>query len=156
MSFTIRLAIFLILNFGALAIGGLSTGKAVTGDWYMQLHKAPWTPPGWVFGFAWTAIMICLSFFMAKWTAAASGNALTRILVIYIIQWVLNVAWNPVFFSFHQVIAAQVIIFALLLLVVYMMKISWATTGNFALLLLPYIIWLVIANSLNVYVLVRN
>lgn len=156
MSFIVRLFIFLILNFGALAIGGLSTGKAVTGDWYLQLNKAPWTPPGFVFGLAWSLIMICLSFLMAKWTMEVSGSDLTKVLIVFVIQWILNVVWNPVFFSFHQLLAGQIIIFALFLLVIYMMKLSWPSVGNWALLLLPYIIWLAIANSLNFYALVKN
>ncbi len=156
MSFTVRLLIFLILNFGALWLGGLSTGKAVTGEWYLQLNKAPWTPPGFVFGLSWSLIMICLSILMAKWSMSVSGNELTRVLIIYVVQWILNVAWNPVFFSFHQVMAAQIIIFVLLLLVIYMFMLSRPQVGNWALLLLPYIIWLTIANSLNLYVLVKN
>ena len=156
MSFTVRLLIFLILNFGALALGGLSTGKAVTGDWYLQLNKAPWTPPGFVFGLSWTIIMICLSILMAKWSMSVSGSELTKVLIVYAIQWVLNVVWNPVFFSFHQVLVGQIIIFTLLLLVFYMYMISKPQVGNWALLLLPYILWLAIANSLNLYVLVKN
>ena len=156
MSFTVRLLIFLILTFGALALGGLSTGKAVTGDWYLQLNKAPWTPPGFVFGLSWTIIMICLSILMAKWSMSVSGSELTKVLIVYAIQWVLNVVWNPVFFSFHQVLVGQIIIFTLLLLVFYMYMISKPQVGNWALLLLPYILWLAIANSLNLYVLVKN
>ena len=156
MSFTVRLLIFLILNFGALALGGLSTGKAVTGDWYLQLNKAPWTPPGFVFGLSWSLIMICLSILMAKWSMSVSGSELTKVLIVYVIQWVLNVVWNPVFFSFHQVLVGQIIIFTLLLLVFYMYMISKPQVGNWALLLLPYILWLAIANSLNLYVLVKN
>jgi len=52
-----RLITFLLLNFGALAVGGFFTGKGVPSYWYSDLIKAPWTPPGWVFGFAWTTIM---------------------------------------------------------------------------------------------------
>ena len=33
-------------------------------DWYSNLNKAPWTPPGWVFGFAWTTIMLCFSIYL--------------------------------------------------------------------------------------------
>ena len=45
-----QLVIFALLNFGALAIGGLFTGGGVSSEWYASLNKAPWTPPGWVFG----------------------------------------------------------------------------------------------------------
>ena len=34
-------------------------------DWYINLNQAPWSPPGWVFGAAWTTIMICFSIYMA-------------------------------------------------------------------------------------------
>lgn len=61
----VRLALFLLFNFGALAVGGIYTASGVTSDWYNQLNKAPWTPPGWVFGAAWTLIMVCLAVYMA-------------------------------------------------------------------------------------------
>ena len=35
----LRIIIFLLLNFGALAIGGSFTGKGVPSDWYMELEK---------------------------------------------------------------------------------------------------------------------
>ena len=61
----LRIFLFLIINFGGLFIGGLFTGEGVPSDWYQNLNKAPWTPPGWVFGAAWTTIMICFSVYMA-------------------------------------------------------------------------------------------
>ncbi|MEM6378823.1 MAG: TspO/MBR family protein, partial [Bacteroidota bacterium] len=54
-----RVIIFLILNFVALGIGGFFTGPGTSSEWYNNLNQAPWTPPGWVFGAAWTTIMIC-------------------------------------------------------------------------------------------------
>ena len=53
-----RFLVFLIVNFVALGLGGMFTGSGVVSDWYQQLNQAPWTPPGWVFGAAWTSIMI--------------------------------------------------------------------------------------------------
>ena len=50
--FAIRFIAFLILNFLALAVGGLFTGKGVPSEWYVNLARAPWEPPGWVFGSA--------------------------------------------------------------------------------------------------------
>ena len=51
--------LFLLLNFGALAIGSYFMNNGPQSNWYLTLNKAPWTPPGWVFGVAWTTIMIC-------------------------------------------------------------------------------------------------
>lgn len=61
-----RLVLFFVLNFGALALGSYLMGEGPLGSWYTNLNKAPWTPPGWVFGASWTLIMICLSLFMNK------------------------------------------------------------------------------------------
>ena len=51
-----RLLFFLLLNFGALALGGFLMGEGPSSAWYSNLNKAPWTPPGWVFGASWTVI----------------------------------------------------------------------------------------------------
>ena len=61
-----RLTLFLIVHFAALGLGSALMGTGPMGNWYQDLNKAPWTPPGWVFGAAWTLIMIFLSIAMAK------------------------------------------------------------------------------------------
>jgi len=40
------IVLFLILNFGALAIGSYFMNSGPTSNWYLALKKAPWTPPG--------------------------------------------------------------------------------------------------------------
>lgn len=149
-----QLIIFLILNFGALAIGGLATNQAVLGEWYLGLNKAPWTPPGWVFGFSWTIIMICFSIFMAyAWDAVENRNTL---ITLYVIQLVLNVGWNPIFFNWHMVVLGLVVITSLTLLIFTFFGKYRREMGAKIYLLLPYMIWLVIATSLNAYVLFNN
>lgn len=149
-----RLIIFLLLNFAALAIGGLFTGKGVPSDWYAGLAKAPWTPPGWVFGAAWTTIMICFSFYMAYLWPATENKSL--LIGLYAVQWVLNVAWNPAFFYFNNVIGGLVIITGLTILVGIFLFYYWPQMKLKAIFVLPYFIWLLIATSLNGYIYVNN
>ena len=52
--------IFLTANFGALGIGTILMNEGPTSNWYTSLNQAPWTPSGWVFGAAWTTIMLLL------------------------------------------------------------------------------------------------
>ena len=149
-----RLVLFFILNFGALAVGSLSTTKAVKGDWYLQLLKAPWTPPGWVFGAAWSGIMICFSFYMAyAWVSMTNHRLL---LMLFIIQWILNVSWNPVFFSLHHTLFGLGIITSLTILMIYFFFHFKPDLLIKSILLLPYIIWLLIATSLNAYIVLKN
>lgn len=149
-----KIILFLILNFGALALGGIFAGKGVPSDWYVNLDKAPWTPPGWVFGAAWTTIMICFSVYMASlWTKT---NDKTILIVLFAIQWVLNVGWNPTFFYYHQVAAALVIISALTILIGTLLFFYAPVLKLNSLFILPYFVWLLIASSLNGYVFFKN
>ena len=149
-----RVIIFLLINFSALGLGGLLMGKGAGSEWYQTLSKAPWTPPGWSFGLAWTVIMICLSFYMSiAWKSIVHRDLL---LIIFIIQWILNVSWNPVFFYYHQVLAGLFIIVILAMVVGFMMfhyqhQLRWAS-----LFILPYFLWLLVAISLNAYILIKN
>tara|TARA_R110002072_G_scaffold232309_2_gene389727 strand:- start:27369 stop:27827 length:459 start_codon:yes stop_codon:yes gene_type:complete len=149
-----RLIVLLLINFGALALGGFFTGKGVPSEWYNGLIKAPWTPPGWIFGFAWTLIMVCFSIYMAYlWTAVVNK----RILIgLFIFQWVLNVSWNPAFFYYHNVLFGFLLISALTILVGIFLFLYWSEAKYKTVLLLPYFIWLLIASSLNGYILLNN
>ncbi|NRB61203.1 MAG: tryptophan-rich sensory protein [Winogradskyella sp.] len=146
--------LFLALNFGGLALGTLFMGNEVTGEWYTALNKAPWTPPGWVFGFAWTTIMICFSIYLAFLFEIRKSTYVT---IIYGIALILNVSWNLVFFNQHLVTLGLINLVALLLVIVYFFisfgddKLSKARY-----LLMPYILWLCIAVSLNLYIVTNN
>ncbi|MBI1184737.1 tryptophan-rich sensory protein [bacterium] len=154
MQVAIRLIIFLVLNFAALGIGGLFTNKGVNSDWYHALNKAPWTPPGWVFGAAWTTIMICLSIYMANlWPVVGNKKLL---LTLYVSQWILNVVWNPVFFHYRNTSLGLVVISSLTLLMVFQAYFYSSQMQLKSLLLAPYIIWLFIATSLNAYIVLKN
>ena len=135
---TVRVIIFLVLNFSALALGGLFTGKGVPSDWYMQLNKAPWTPPGWVFGTAWTTIMICFSFYLAfLWPLVENKSFLIG---LYLVQWILNVAWNPTFFYFQNIFGGLMIISILTLTVGYFLFRYAPELRYKSILILPYFV----------------
>lgn len=149
-----RLIIFLLINFGALALGSFFTSKGVPSDWYINLNKAPWTPPGWAFGTAWTFIMICFGIYMAYlWSDNESKSLL---LVLYIVQLVLNITWNPVFFYYHNALGGFLIISSLTVLIGFILFYYLPILKIKSILITPYFIWLLIASSLNIYILLKN
>lgn len=142
-------AVFFIVNFGALALGSFLMGSSpIENDWYIQLNKAPWTPPGWVFGLAWSSIMILFTLFLTFQDEDKIRSK--RFISLFTLQFITNVVWNPIFFYFHWTLVGLIIIFLLFLSLVFLMlyfkPINWRST-----LLLPYLIWLTIAFSLNAY-----
>lgn len=146
--------LFLIVNFGGLALGSWLMNDGPSSDWYVHLNKAPWTPPGWVFGAAWTTIMLCFSWYLAE----LFHNRASRFLwLLYTFQVILNVSWNWFFFNQHRVFFGLIIISLLTLVIFY----YFITFRNDRLkyakyLLVPYFLWLCIATSLNAYVLIYN
>ena len=149
-----RLLFFLLLNFGALALGGFLMGEGPSSAWYSNLNKAPWTPPGWVFGASWTLIMLCLSFFMSR--AVQIGPLRSPILWVYSIQLLLNIIWNPLFFNFNWMGIALIEIICLVFVVGAMAVISRPYLPKMSWLLAPYVLWLCIAITLNAYALQNN
>ncbi|MGB1040677.1 MAG: TspO/MBR family protein [Flavobacteriales bacterium] len=91
------------------------TGPGVSSEWYQNLNQAPWTPPSWVYGVAWTLIMVCFAFFMTFcWEAVKK-----KVVILFGIQWILNIIWNPIFFSAQEVLIGLLVISSLTLNVLY-------------------------------------
>ena len=146
--------LFLIINFGGLALGSWFMGDTVTGEWYTNLNKAPWTPPGWAFGATWTLIMICFSIYLSYLFSIRNSKF---VITLYVIALILNVSWNYLFFNQHLTTLAFVNIIALTLLIIYFfITFGDDKLSNIKHLLLPYIVWLCIATSLNGYVIFNN
>ncbi|MFH4968100.1 TspO/MBR family protein [Gaetbulibacter sp. M240] len=147
------LILFLILNFGALGIGILFMNNGPQSAWYSDLNKAPWTPPGWFFGLAWTTIMVCFSIVMAFLSSKADK---TRLIVLFSIQFFLNIIWNYIFFNKHLIGLGLVTI---ILLTIVVGKFIFDYKGILKTkiwLIVPYFVWLCIACSLNAYILINN
>lgn len=157
MKFPLQLVVYLVLNFGALGIGSLFMGGAVSGDWYQTLDKAPWTPPGWVFGAAWFTVMLTFSVFMALMTEKKSfWNLGSPIVALFWMQWILNILWNLIFFNLHWVGFGLIEIVMLFVIVIGLFIIGLRNKGLKSLWIAPYLIWLSIAISLNGYIYFMN
>ncbi len=148
-----NIIIFLIINFGALAIGSWLMDSGPQAEWYINLNQAPWTPPGWVFGVAWTTIMICFSIYMAYLYKLLPS---TNVILLFTVQFVLNVIWNYIFFNQHLVGVGFTVILLLTFIVAAFTVSFKKEMGLKTVLILPYLIWLCIATSLNGYILLNN
>ena len=148
-----KLLIFLVLNFIALAIGGLFTGSGVSSNWYQELNKAPWTPPGWVFGVAWSIIMLAYSWYLSKLTTTISHRFIS---VLFSASWLLNVAWSPLFFRFQFINLGLVVLTLLFLCILTFFLLFVRKLKETSFLLLPYLVWLGTAFSLNWFIVFNN
>jgi tryptophan-rich sensory protein len=145
--------LFLFINFSALAIGSLLMNDGPRTEWYINLNQAPWSPPGWVFGVAWSSIMILFSVYM---TFLIQVNRSKKVLTLFSIQFVLNIFWNYFFFNQHLVVLGLLNIIILTLLMFYFLIAYKYSLQNKRFYVLPYCVWLVLATSLNLYIALCN
>lgn len=145
--------VFLIINFAALGIGSWLMADGPQGEWYQSLSKAPWTPDGWIFGVAWTTIMICFSIYMAF---LYSIRPTSKVKLLFTIQFLLNVGWNFIFFN-QRLTTLGLIAIILLTIIVAAFLLTYSKDLKVkSALILPYLIWLCIATSLNLYIVLYN
>ena len=100
MKFYKRLLLFIVINFSALAIGTWLMNDGPRTAWYINLNQAPWSPPGWVFGVAWSSIMLLFSVYMAFLLQVYTSK---KVMLLFSTQFVLNVFWNYLFFNQHLI-----------------------------------------------------
>jgi benzodiazapine receptor len=153
MKFYKGLLLFLLINFSALAIGSWLMNNGPQTEWYTNLNQAPWSPPGWVFGIAWSSIMVLFSVYM---TFLVQLNRSKKVIVLFSIQFVLNIIWNYLFFNQHLITIGLLNILLLTVLMFYFLVAFKHYLKNNRFFVLPYCIWLVLATSLNLYIALYN
>ena len=138
---------FLVLTFVAAAIGGALTVASLR-TWYDGLRKPTWTPSGSVIGLIWTVLYFLMAIAgWAVWREAGAAPALAW--AAFAIQLALNVGWSALFFGLRNPRAAFVEILALWVAILVTV-LAFATISFAAgLLLVPYLVWVVIAGTLN-------
>lgn len=137
----------LILLLG-LASGRLSNSGYGNG-WFAALAKPGFTPPGWMFGAAWTTLYVMMGTALVI-VVAARGARLRRAAVLaFAAQLLLNLAWSPLFFAAHRIWPAFVLILCILAMAALTAWLFWRIRRIAGVLMLPYLVWLCFAAALN-------
>jgi tryptophan-rich sensory protein len=139
----VPLVLFLGILSGALA------GSTSANPWFEGLAKPAEMPPAWVFPTAWTTLYVLIGLALSLIVAArrAAGRGLA--IILFCVQFAINLAWSPIFFAAHHVTLAFALILLMILLTVVTMLAFARVRRNAALLMLPYLAWLCFAAWLN-------
>jgi tryptophan-rich sensory protein len=126
--------------------------------WYASLRKAPWTPPAWVFPFAWVHSygFLAGAGTFATCYAHLFGLPSTTVMVTYYLQFPLHLAWAALFWGRRNPMAGLVVLLLAAGLAVAMAVSMWSIYWVPGILAAPYVAWLMLATSLNVYVVLNN
>ncbi|QAA80543.1 tryptophan-rich sensory protein [Aequorivita sp. H23M31] len=149
-----RFILFLVLNFGFIGLSRYLGGAGPKSDWYLGLETAPWSPSGIFVALCWMVVLVCFSIYLAYlWPLVKNKNLLLALLVLH---YILTLVYNPTFFYYHQVLIGLFIITALTIVIGSFIFFYWPEIKFKSLLVAPYFIWLLIATSLNAYILLKN
>ena len=137
-----------LVAFLALVLGGgLLIGYATApGAWYAQLAKPPFNPPNWIFAPVWTTLYVLIAIAgWRTWRREPSGVAMG----LWWTQLVLNLVWSPIFFAWHRIGLAFIVIGLLFAAIIGFIAASWCRDTLAAWLFAPYCAWVAFATLLN-------
>ena len=137
------------------ASGWLSNSGYGNG-WFDRLAKPGFMPPGWAFGVVWPILYAFMGAALAMILALPASAKRRAALTFFFIQLALNLAWSPVFFALHDLRAAQIIIFLMIIFAAGAAGQFYRLRQAAGMLLIPYLAWLVFASMLNTAILNLN
>lgn len=145
----------LALPFAAGFIGSLATTPAIP-TWYASLTKPSFSPPNWIFAPVWSILYftIGLSLYLVLTTRTKTSKRLAY--KVFATQLALNSLWSVLFFGYRNPLLAffEIILlsFTILLNIITFRKINSLA----ALLLVPYLLWVSFATILNLAIILLN
>ena len=119
-----------------------------TQTWYRRISLPAWTPPDRVFAPTWTTLYAMMGVATAQ--VARTSGVTSPAVLLFMAHYCLNVMWAPVFFGLQKLRFALFMNFALIASLSVLIVQYAAVSRSSALLLLPYMAWLVFATTLNV------
>lgn len=138
---------WLLSCFAAAAIGAVASSEA--GDFYEQLVRPAWAPPGWLFAPVWTVLYLLMGIAAwLVWRVHGFKEGKTA-LVLFIVQLGANALWTWVFFVWRQGALAFVEIIVLWCLIAATAVLFRRLNAVAAALLLPYLVWVTFASALT-------
>ena len=145
--------LFLSITFSASLIGGLATINFKE-PWYSLLNKPVFNPPDWIFAPVWTTLYLMMT--VAVWIFWHTKNKNINTIYIYFIHLIFNTTWSLVFFVFHNMVLALIILITLIALIINLI-LRFKRVNMFSVyLMIPYLLWCCFALILNTSLVILN
>lgn len=146
-SLAMLLAVILICFLVELIAGWLTQQTVHT--WYPQLQKPSWTPPDLLFAPVWTLLYLLMA--IAVWLIwkTPSPSSKTAAYLFFWGQLLVNLIWSGLFFALRNPLLAMFDIALLWVLIICTIRSFYLIHPRAAYLLVPYLLWVTYAASLN-------
>lgn len=140
--------------FGPLILGGIVAFVIKDHMNYESIIQPPFSPPSIVFPIVWSILYLLMGI---SYDLVSKNSQNESISFLYKLQLGINLIWPVLFFNFKWYFFSILWIFLLDIVVwLYYRKLLSLNYKKSAYLLIPYLIWLVIATYLNIGVYLLN
>lgn len=150
----LTLAAFVLVSLAAGFIGSFGTAGNIE-TWYTTLVQPSWTPPNWVFGPVWTTLYVLMG--VAAYLVSQSkklGKSL--VLWLFLAHLALNAFWSIAFFGMHELLLSFIVIMLLWAIIIVLSVLFWRYSRTATYLMVPYLLWVTYASTLNLGFLLLN
>ena len=121
-----------------------------TTNWYSTLIKPSWAPPAWVFGPVWTFLYILIIISFGKVIIAMFQKQIPFIVALpFILNIIFNLAFTPIQFGLKNNLLASLDIALILGTLVWAIIAIYPHIKWVAYMQAPYLIWVLIATTLQ-------
>ncbi len=145
--------LFLFVTFSASLIGSVATINFKE-PWYSLLNKPTFNPPDWIFGPVWTTLYLMMT--ISIWLFWHTKNRDMNTVYIYFIHLIFNTTWSIVFFVFHNIELALIVLILLVALIINLIFRFRRVKIISAYLMIPYLLWCSYALILNTSLIILN
>lgn len=146
---TVEMIVSIIICQSAGIIGSVFTVKSIT-TWYDTLNKPVFNPPNWLFGPVWLMLytMMGISLYLI-WQKRKTNGAVRFSLWIFAVHLALNAMWTLIFFGAKLLLPAFMEIVLLWIMIIITIYLFGRISKPAGLLLVPYLLWVSFASILN-------
>lgn len=146
----LRWALFLVPGIVLLGfLSGVVAGSGPGDPWFDGLIKPGLYPPPATFGIVWTLLYVLMGLALALVVTASGARGRTVAILAFAVQLALNLAWSPLFFGAHRISDALALLVGIDLAVLATIVTFYRVRPRAALLLVPYLAWVLFATVLN-------
>jgi len=136
-------------------LGSLFTTSAIP-TWYAALKKPFFTPPNWIFSPVWISLFILMGISLFFVWRRQGHPQFKKALIFFFVQLILNVLWSLAFFGLRLPLLGFMDIILLWIAILLTIQ-NFLKVSKFAgVLLIPYLLWVSFATLLNLSLWILN
>jgi tryptophan-rich sensory protein len=119
-------------------------------NWYSQIIKPTWSPPGWLFGPVWSFLYILIFISFGKVALMFFNKQISFLILLpFILNLIFNLAFTPIQFGLQNNLLATLDVILVLGTLIWAIIVIYPYAHWIAYMQIPYLLWVSFATVLQ-------